>query len=159
MRAVEEQLEEVCGSASFEEALRACTEKKKGVEEDYAFIQGSVATYRKFKERLDRDRACPLCHRGFDSALDADELSEELAQKLSVAPKDLRSKERERKTISSKYDALQRLTALPKELEQLKTQEVPTFERQVAEKQRRAAELAREVENAESVLELQVRCF
>ena len=53
---------------------------------------------------------------------------------------------------TTRYDSLQHPTAVPRNLETRNLQEMPALERQVADKQRRVAELAREVGGENRVL-------
>ncbi|XP_072171621.1 DNA repair protein RAD50-like [Diadema setosum] len=152
LRENKEKLMSACGSQDIDETLEELQQSINNLQNERGALTGSTHLFQRYIDSLKRSEAlCPLCHRGFDSGEEVQELVQELQDKLRLAPSKMKEKER---TIDKQRNKYQHLIGL-KPIKQTATklsQEIPDLNTQLASVNAEIEKLRRTIEEGEEEL-------
>ncbi|XP_041462999.1 DNA repair protein RAD50-like [Lytechinus variegatus] len=126
LRTNEDQLMSVCGTQDIDDSIQQVTQSINSLQNERGALTGSKHLFDRYIQSLQRSEAlCPLCHRGFDSGEEVQELIQELQDKLRLAPSKLAEKERAITKQREKSDRLLALRPIKDAVTKLSDREIP----------------------------------
>ncbi|XP_030837044.1 DNA repair protein RAD50 [Strongylocentrotus purpuratus] len=126
LRSNTDQLMSACGSEDIDESIQQITQSINSLQNERGALTGSKHLFDRYIQSLQRtDALCPLCHRGFDSGVEVQELVQELQDKLRLAPSKLAEKERTITKQREKSDRLLVLRPIKDAAKKLSEREIP----------------------------------
>lgn len=126
LRGNEQKLMSACGSQDIDETIKDIAQSINNLQNERGALTGSTHLFQRYISSLQRAEAlCPLCHRGFDSGDEVQELIQELQDKLRLAPSKMTEKERSVEKQKEKLDGLMRLRPIKQNVTKLADKEIP----------------------------------
>lgn len=131
LSSTEDQMYDDCGTQSLDATLAKVDEAVTKYQKEQNELSSSVFIISKYKEKLENNNNCPLCHRGFDSQSEVTELISELTNKVLGLPSKLERVQSELSKESARRDKLLSLKPLAHKIDILKEKEIPELEKKL----------------------------
>ncbi|KAL5111595.1 DNA repair protein RAD50 [Taenia crassiceps] len=154
LRMMEERLIAACGSVDLQQKLDNLILRKKQLERDCEIEEGGLHLWKKFRDRLVNESACPLCHRGFENEQDHQDLEEEIKKRITTMPHDLNAKRKELQQMVDKYETFIELKPYITKFAELQETELPALKVEIRATQSSLEKLQNEIESEASKLEV-----
>ncbi|KAL5962422.1 DNA repair protein RAD50, partial [Taenia solium] len=144
LRVMEEHLISACGSVNLQHELDNLMSRKKQLERDCEIEEGGLHLWKKFRDRLVNESACPLCHRGFEN----------IEKRIATMPHDLNAKRKALQQMVAQYETFIELKPHINKFAELQGTELPALKAEVQATQSSLEKLQNEIANEVSKLEV-----
>lgn len=121
-------VQQACGGQDYDACVAELSEKLGRLQDEKGTLSSTDFLYRRYVQKLQKDKSCPVCKRGFDCDDGASNIVSELTLKIREVPAKLRGNKEQLDQTQEKYEKLLQLKSKHEKVAALKSNEIPTLE-------------------------------
>lgn len=143
------QIEAVCKFSEFEAAMKEVDEIYAKDSNTFETIESAVQMFKKFLKIFEKERCCPLCHRGFSDLQDEDKFKNKLQSSIDYKIPNVSQLKEELEEKKNTRNLFQDLNAVWLDAIRLKDEEIPELRGKISGFEKERDEVSGQIDDYE----------